>query len=210
MKMAKRTYETISSYLSYKYFSRINLERWKDEYKQKTGRETARGWNNSDEYRKYLNSQRSRVKLFAERNPEQFFKKKDTLLRHSKLADFEEYQFSDSPTPGSELLNPMKGSVDFGPVRILDAAENRAFILGKRLTTIFRLTAPGLFTGERIAASQAELMQIRSEMMKSYGQNIAKGKKKGDYSLIGADYEVDYYVTGNDMLAIVDIEMFLY
>ena len=208
--MAKRTYRKISSYLSYKYFSRVNREKWKEDYKERTGRETARGWQFSEEYKKFQDSQKGRVKTYAERNPAQFFEKKDTILKRSGLTDSQKYVFSDTPTPGAQLLNPMKGKDQFGPARIFDFTKERGARQGKQTTTIFRVTAPGLLPGSQVATSQSELEAIRGDLMKSYGANVAAVKEKGTYGLIGANYSVEYHETGGSMLAVVDVEMFLY
>lgn len=208
--MAKRTYKSISSYLSYKYFSRVNLDKWKSEYKERTGRETARGWQTSPEFKKYYDSERNRIRTYAERNPEQFFQKKDTILRRSVLDNVQRYVYSDSPTPGAQLLNPMKGNQNFGPTRVVEGAENRAFTEGKKLTKVIRITAPDELGGNRVATTMQEVEAIRAELMRNYGNNIAKGNKKGSYGLIGADYSIEYHTTGANMLAVIDIELFLY
>lgn len=208
--MAKRTYKRISSYLSYKYFSRVNREKLKEEYKERTGRDTARGWQFSPEFQQFKRSEQNRIKTYAERNPEQFVSKKDTILRNSVLTDAEQYVFSDSPSPGAQLLNPMKGSENFGPMRVYRGAQNRAARQGKNITTIFRIKAPEELGGDQIATSAAEVEAIRGRLMASYGQNVASGKAKGSYGLIGADYSIEYHATGSSILAIAEIEFFLY
>jgi len=208
--MARRTYKKISSYLSYKYFSRVNREKWKDEYKERTGRESARGWQFSPEFKKFYDSERNRIRTYAERNPEQFFEKKDTILKRSVLDDVQKYVFSDSPTPGAQLLNPMKGGDSFGPKRVVEATENKAFFEGKQLTKVIRINAPDELGGTRIATTMQEVESIRGELMRAYGANVAANNPKGSYGLIGADYSVEYHSTGNNLLAVIDIDMFLY
>ena len=206
--MAKRTYKRISSYLSYKYFSRVNREKWKNEYKDRTGRKTARGWNYSPEYSKYLESEKGRIITYAERNPVQFLQKKDTILRRSSADLSKKLTYSDSPQAGTKYLNPMKGN--WGPEKLSNTLEQRAKALGKKLVLINRVQVPPELGTNQVFTTKGQGQNVRGDIMSNYGKNVAGAKAKGSYGLIGADYSVETIVTGNLMLGIIDTELYLY
>jgi len=209
--MARRIFRKIDGYLSYKYFSRISREKYKQEYKDRTGAETARGWNNSPEYSKFLNAEKQRVITYAERRPDQFIQKKDTILKYSNLDLSQDFTYSDKPSPGGKFLNPMKGK--WGPEKLTENLRKRAEALGKDFIVINRVQAPNKLGGDKVFTTDKQGQAVRGDMMRRFGRIADRNKKYGqgsDDEMIGANYAVETVTTGNTLLAIIDTEIFLY
>jgi hypothetical protein len=206
-----RVYRKISSYLSFKYFSRLSREKYKDQYKKRTGRPSARGWNFSPEYQAFLRSEKNRVITYAKRNPGQFIEKKDTILKRSKADLSQFFTYSETTQTVLQFLNPMKGV--WGPTNLFDRMKSRAMALGKNAIIIGRIQADPRLGGQYLFFNRKQSLDIRGEIMKRFGaianNYIAQGLDSGT-EMIGANYSVDTVTTGNDLLAVIDVELFLY
>lgn len=210
--MAKRTFKKISSFLSFKYFDRRNYNKYREEYKERTGRETVRGWNRSPEYLAYKQSNLGRIKTYAERNPEQFADKKDYVMRHSnRVYDFES-EAGDRKLSGYDYLNPMKSS--WGPGQIADQLNAKSVGENKELTEVYIVNAPLELGGRQVFSSAADLEQARGEIMKLYGQYIARNpdgsnKAPGTYGIIDADYYVSMLGDSDNLIAVMTADLYL-
>lgn len=59
----------LDDYDSFRYYTKRNKKYWQDRWKQRKGKQTARGWNNSEEYKKFVKSQERRESKLIEENP---------------------------------------------------------------------------------------------------------------------------------------------
>lgn len=78
----------IDSYKDWKFYDRKNKEKYKEAWKERKGKETARGWNESPEWKAYQKSKQNRIKTLYGRNPkavldnaERVFRKQDVNFR---------------------------------------------------------------------------------------------------------------------------------
>lgn len=212
--MAKRKYTSINSFLSYKYFDRLSRKYWQKRWKDKTGRETARGWNNSYEFRRYRSSIPGRIIKFAERRPKQFFDKAETVLRYSKFDFSFEDIYQKEKENVNEFLNPLSGA--WGLTTLMRQIQARAILAGKKMLPIAKISmVPGLEPSvlnedPTVITSIAESQRIREIVAKNYGDRVVKDKKEESYSLMGATYRLRTLVTSTQMLALFEMEIFYY
>lgn len=211
--MAKRrTFTRISSFLSFKYFDRKSREYWQKRWKDRLGVTSARGWNGSPEFYRYRESIKDRLIKYAERNPDQFFEKLPYLLRYSSLTFDETYKYGGTAGTVQAFLNPMRGK--WGLSQLIEQLEVRAWSENKGIVLIARVqdTSDSELLDEEyeIVTSEKESDDLRGDVLRNYGRNVAAGKTAGNYDLMGANYQVQVISSSTDMLAVVDMELFTY
>lgn len=75
--MAKIKGRSLDSWEGFKRLDEQNRQLWGQRWKERTGSDTLRGWNNSPEYESYLSSKENRLDIYAERNPESYYENLD-------------------------------------------------------------------------------------------------------------------------------------
>ena len=68
---------SLDSWEDFKRLDERNRQFWGRRWKDRTGSDTLRGWNNSPEYESYLDSKENRLDTYAERNPESYYENLD-------------------------------------------------------------------------------------------------------------------------------------
>ena len=210
--MARRIFTRINSFLSYKYFDRKSREYWQDRYKARTNRTTSRGWNYSSEFRSYRKSIPERVIKYAERNPRQFFEKRNYVLKYSNIDYSQTFSYGGSSMSFGQFLNPLSGK--WGLEAFIDGLKLRATAAGKSIVVITRMrVAEGLepeVIEDRVEVDDYGREAARQDIARNYRMMIAQDKESGTYELMGANYNVEMIVSSTQALAIIDMELFYY
>lgn len=74
----------IKDYTDFRGLDKKNERYWKNRYMSRTGKNNARGWNNSEEYEKYISSKDDRRRRLLEQNPEEYSRKLQKIDRKKK------------------------------------------------------------------------------------------------------------------------------
>ena len=186
--MAKRHFRRIDSFLSFRYYERRAENRAKEAWKERTGRETARGWNNSPERGKYLEGRFGRIEKYAERNPESFLKYADRITKDAIPGVEQKAAYSGDITDPA-YLNPMLSKGGTIAEKMIQAAELRASATGKKLVMVGEMKWDmGGITGSATFTGRAGALAAHIEMMKDYAAAIA-GFPVGISGLIASDYK---------------------
>lgn len=205
--MAKRKFTRIDSFLAFRAFDRKAEQKYKDEYKQRTGKENARGWNHSKEFDRFQKSRAGRVVRYAENNPESFLKYSERVFRRGVPGATEKETFA-GDVKHLDTLNPMKTGT--GAIDIIEQARALAKSQGKRLIIAGEYRSELLPGGKAVITGEQSVIDARNEMMRAYGAGIAAGQAAGSYQLIGANYSYQLVSSGSNLLLTIEQENFFY